>query len=93
MGWGVLAGQALSQVPSLGLVVLECPPALKGGAAGHSGVNTWLGTALFLFSCVLLCWALKPKKQRGFMRREAQSDEEREGQGAKGPVAPLRFSP
>ena len=39
---------------------------------------------------MLLCWALKSKKQRGFTRQDAQTDEEQEGQEAKGPCGPGR---
>lgn len=39
------------------------PSAPKARAVGCGGQATWLGMALFLFSCVLLCWALK-RKQR-----------------------------
>ena len=65
MWWGVLAGQALSQAPSLDVVVLECPPALKGGAAGHSRVGYLVGDGSLLIQlCAPLLGAETEKTER-----------------------------
>lgn len=56
--WGAGGALRWAQGPSV-------PSRPQGGAAGPAGGATWLGMALFLFSCVLLCWALKPKHREG----------------------------
>lgn len=47
-----------------------------------------MGMALFLFSWVLLCWALKPKHRESSCGRKPMRDEEQEAL-----VAQVGFSP
>lgn len=65
LGVGVrgLAGRVTSQVPSLGSAVPKSHPPPRLELWAVEGRATWLGMALFLFSCVLLCWALKTKQR------------------------------